>query len=100
MNIFLEYETLRKIVGYRFVLTRHTTDEAEAQFFLNEVAVLFHDSPAVITAIRDRHSKLEVPDRQNDNLVTLFKEMCKVLKIKNDGLNDEFLLRPFSRRTP
>ena len=102
-----KYEVLRRIVGYRFVLVESKTFEVDmktpevvAQFFsaLNEVMVIFHDSPEVIKALQDFHRDLKVPNRPNDNLVTLIKKMCKVLDIKNTELNDEFLLRPFCGR--
>jgi len=93
-----QFEVLRKIVGTRFALTENTTPEAKVQFFsaLNEVVVLYHEHPEVIDALHNLHRELKVPDRLHDNLVSLFKKMCKVLGIKDNGLNDEFFLRPFS----
>lgn len=93
-----QFEVLRKIVGTRFALTENTTPEAKVYFFsaLNEVVVLYHDHPEVITALHNLHRELNVPDRLHDNLVSLFKKMCEVLGMKKSGLNDEFFLRPFS----
>ncbi len=95
-----QYEVLRRIVGCRFVLLADpTTPEINAQFFsaLNEVMVIFHDSPEIIKALKEFHQGVDIPNRQNDNIVTLIKKMCKELDIKNTELNDEFLLRPFFR---
>ena len=96
-----QFEVLRKLVGTRFALTEKATSEAKVQFFsaLNEVVVLYHDNPDVIKALHNLHRELKVPDRLHDNLVSLFKEMCKVLNLKDNGLNDEFFLRPFSSNT-
>ena len=91
-------EVLREIVGYRFALTNNTTAEAKAKFFsaLNQVAIVFHDQQDVIKALHDMHRELKAPDRLLDNLTTLYKEICKVLDIKFDRLNDEFFLVPFN----
>lgn len=96
-----QFEVLRKIVGTRFALTENTTPEAKVQFFsaLNEVVILYHENQDVIKALHNLHRELKVPNRLHDNLVSLFKEMCKVLDMKESGLNDEFFLRPFSPAT-
>jgi hypothetical protein len=93
-----KFEVLKKIVGYRFALTQNTTNEAKVAFFsaLNVVVILYHDNPKVITALHNLHRELNIPNRLDDNLVSLFKAMCKDLNIKDAGLNDEFFLRPFT----
>jgi hypothetical protein len=93
-----KFEVLKKIVGYRFALTQNTTNEAKVAFFsaLNVVVILYHDTPKVITALHNLHRELNIPNRLDDNLVSLFKAMCKDLNIKDAGLNDEFFLRPFT----
>ncbi len=93
-----KFEVLRKIVGTRFALTQKTNPASKAEFFsaLNEVVILFHKDKDVITALHTLHRELKVPNRLDDNLVTLFKAMCANLNIKNGGLNDEFFLRPFT----
>lgn len=93
-----KFEVLRKIVGTRFALTQNTTNEAKVAFFsaLNEVVILFYDNPHVITALHNMHKELNVPNRLHDNLVSLFKAICKDLNISDAGLNDEFFLRPFT----
>ena len=96
-----QFEVLRKLGGSRYALTENTTQEVKVQFFsaLNEVVILYHEHPDVIKALQNMHRELKISDRLHDNLVTLFKAMCKVLKISNNGLNDEFFLRPFSSTT-
>ncbi|AEF03283.1 DUF6680 family protein [Alteromonas naphthalenivorans] len=91
-------ELLRKIVGFRFALTEKTSPEAKAQFFsaLSEIVILFHDCPAIIQALNNMHRELAVPNRMHDNLVSLFKAICKEMGISHAGLNDDFFLRPFT----
>lgn len=93
-----KFEVLRRIVGTRYALTEKTTNEAKVVFFsaLNEVVVLFHDDREVIGALNNLHRELKVQGRLHDNLVTLFKAMCRNLNVSSAGLNDEFFLRPFS----
>ncbi|EPS3402314.1 DUF6680 family protein, partial [Vibrio vulnificus] len=93
-----KYEVLRQMVGSRYALTERAGPEASVAFFssINEVSVLFHDRPKVIEALKIMHREIGTPDRMQDNLTSLFKEMCVDLGIGNGGLNDEFFLRPFS----
>lgn len=47
------------------------------------------------------HRELAVPNRMHDNLVSLFKAICKEMGISHAGLNDDFffyvLLHQFSK---
>ena len=98
-----QFEVLRKIAGTRFTLINNVNvmdsmPEVTVQFFsaLNEIVVLFNESPDVIKALKNMHGNLGNPTVIENDLVTLYKEMCKVLNIKNNDLNDQFFLKPFS----
>jgi len=62
---------------------------------LNEIFVVFSDSPKVITALAKMHSELAQAGRLLDNLVTLVKEMSKASGVSFKQLNDNFIESPF-----
>ena len=88
-------DTLRRLWGNRFAIAEGQESKAEharEEFFiaLNEAVVVFHDSPSVIDAL-DKYRE----NNSMDNLVRLFKAMCKNLEVSYE-LNDSFFLTPFT----
>jgi len=91
-------DVLRRFVGNRYVLTgRHMGNQDGEPFIaLNETFVVFADSHIVIAALKKMHQELGQPNRLSDNVVTLTKEMAKAAGVKIEGLNDDFIERPFT----
>ena len=91
-------DTLRRLAATRFALTHKSTEASKTEFFsaLNEVHVVFQDSPKVLEHLEKMHSELKRPDRLDDNIVKLFKVIFDALGIKQIALNDSFILRPFT----
>ena len=89
-----KFDTLRRLLGNRFALVegqRGTLEHSREEFFaaLNEVVVVFHDSSSVMDALNKYHES-----KSQDNLLHLFKAICKDLKVSYD-FNDSFFQRPF-----
>ena len=93
----LKLDTLRRLLAYRHATVVGSSQTVQEHFFaaLNEVFVIFHDSPNVIRALQSLHADLVRPERLQDNVVTLFKVICSDLKISHAAVNDSFFLRPF-----
>lgn len=91
-------ETLRRLAATRFALTHKSTEASRIEFFsaLNEIHVVFQDSPKVLQHLEKMHNELNIPGRLDDNFVKLFKVIFDALGIKQIALNDSFLLRPFT----
>ena len=90
-----KFDTLRRLLGNRFAIAEGRESNAEhsrEEFFvvLNEVFVMFHDSGPVRDALDKYHESMS-----QDNLLRLFKAICKDLKISYE-LNDSFFERPFT----
>ena len=83
--------------GYRYLLVPPWIwrNSGEPYIALNEAFVAFDDSPPVIDALE----KYRV-DRNNNNLVTLFKAMFKSSGVHFDHLNDDFIIHPLGPPTP
>lgn len=96
----MKRETLRQFAGNRWMLTETSPLGAEVKKGiltpLNEIFIVFHDSPDVITALKKMHQELNQKNRLADNITTLTKEMCKSAGIKFDKLNDSFIETPFT----
>lgn len=86
-------DTLTRLFGYRFDIVGPDFSRA-----LNEVFVVFHDSPLVLAALQDFH--LVTVSRQgelaNDKLVSLFTAMCQDVRTDPHTVNDSFYLQPFN----
>jgi len=91
-------DTLRRLAATRFALTHKSTEASKTEFFsaLNEVHVVFQDSPKVLEHLEKMHGELRRPDRLDDNIVKLFKVIFDSLGIKQIALNDSFILQPFT----
>lgn len=94
----LKRDVLSRFVGNRHFLTKEHTSEGEPFIALNEVFVVYADSPAVIAALKKMHEELQQPDRLVDNVVTLIKAMAKAAGVQLKDLNDSFIEKPFTPR--
>ncbi len=90
-------EVLRKIAGNRAAVTNQPIPEQRARFFegLNEVMIVFSDSPKVAQALTDYKAALNTPNH-NDRMIALFKAICRDGGIDPAAFNDSLFLEPFS----
>ena len=92
--------SLKRDVFFRFVGTRHLfnhnlrTDNREPYTSLNQAFVVFEDSEAVISALKELSEAIGT-GRVNDKMISLIKAMAEASKINIKNLNDDFLLNPF-----
>lgn len=90
-----KFDTLRRLLGNRFSLPeaeKNNFEHSREEFFaaLNEIVVVFHDSPIALDALNKYYE-----NKSLDNLVRLFKAICKSLKVSYE-FNDSFFQRPFT----
>ncbi len=88
-----KFDTLQRFSANRFDLKGDPFSRT-----LNEIFVIFYDSPKVISALSNYHAKVSNGENSEDELVRLFKSMCENLYIKYEQLNDSFFLRPFNTK--
>ena len=93
----------RELLGNRHVLLPIAHDSASAAAFtsaVNQIAVVFHDSDAVLNALRSFHEAIVESsisaELKSKRLLELFKSMAKHLGIKTELLGDNFFLQAFS----
>jgi hypothetical protein len=90
----MKLRVLQQLMGNRYAVNGKAFLEA-----LNQVAVVFHDSKEVITALKSVHedvmSAQRSRDLSNQKLLELFKAMFKHLDIKTEPLTDNFFLTAF-----
>ncbi len=86
-------DTLTRLIGFRFDLRGREFSRA-----LNEIFVVFHDSPKVLRALQDFHQVIVSSQGQlaNDKLISLLKAMCRDVGIDPASVNDSFYLQPFN----
>ena len=91
-------DVLTRFVGNRHFLTGPLmgNSSAEPYISLNEIFIVFADSPSVISALKKFHQELNQPGRLVDNILTLTKEMATASDVRIDKLNDDFISRPFT----
>lgn len=83
----------------RFAANRYDLRGEEFSRALNEIFVVFHDSPPVVDALSSFHRTMisrQAPNVADDDLMRLFKAMCKDVNIGYERLNDSFFLVPFN----
>ena len=90
-----KFDTFRRLLGNRWAITtgqRSNFENFRGEFFaaLNEVFAVFHDSGPVRDALEKYHD-----NKSLDNLIRLFKAICKDLKISYE-FNDSFFEKPFT----
>jgi len=93
----LKLDTFRRLLAYRHAVVPASSSTTQEHFFstLNEVFVVFHDAPLVVRALQTLHADLQLSNRLQDNLVSLFKAICNDLHISIKAINDSFFLYPF-----
>jgi len=86
-------DTLTRLLGYRFDILGPEFSRA-----LNEVFVVFYDSPHVLAALQGFHQVVLTRQTQlaNDKLVSLLKALCRDVRIDPAAVNDSFFLQPFN----
>ena len=91
-----KFDTFRRLVGNRYAITetfkgKSNSEHSREEFYaaLNEVVVVFYDSTSVLEALGKYQETQNV-----NNLVSLFKAICKDLKVSYE-FNDSFFLNPF-----
>ena len=94
-RLSMKRDVLVRFVGNRH-LFNHTLriDNNEPFVSLNQTFVVFEDSPVVISALKELHGALGT-DRVDDKMISLIKAMADASGIRNNNLNDSFLLTPF-----
>lgn len=89
----VKMDTTRRLLGSRYNILGECFTQA-----LNEAFVIFHDSPQVMKALAEFHQV--ATSRQsaiaNDKLVSLFKSICKDVRIDYRSFNDSYFLQPFN----
>lgn len=86
-------ETLKNFVGYRYYLKGENFTKT-----LNEIFIVFQDSKDVLEKLNQFHEI--IVSRQgnlaNDKLISLFKAMCRNLKINPNKYSESFFLKAFN----
>lgn len=88
-------DTFRRLLGNRWAITEGQESNFEhfrGEFIvaLNEIFVVFHDSNSVRDALKKYNESKSL-----DNLISLFKAICKDLKISYE-FNDSIFSEPFT----
>jgi hypothetical protein len=96
-------DIFRRLLGHRHVLLPGPHDPATAVAFseaVNQIFVVFHDTPTVITALKlfweAISEQASSVDMRNLRLLELFKAMAQHLKISAEPLGDNFFMRAFT----
>ncbi len=90
-----KFDTARRFFGFRHSITGDGFSTA-----MNEVFVVFADSPSVIRAMADLYATLSSPGKPlaDDKLVSFFKTICDDLKIGYSTVGDSFFIKTFNAR--
>jgi hypothetical protein len=84
-------DCLRRVVGLR-----SAPPNKEWLAAMNEIVVTFNTSSAVIKSLAVFERDIRATGgHKNELLIDLIKEMMRDLDLSRDGIDDEFLLRPF-----
>lgn len=95
-RLSMKRDVLVRFVGNRHLfISDYRTNNNEPFISLNQAFVVFEDSPAVMSALKDLHESVRT-EFVNDKMVSLIKEMSKASRIDINNLNDSFLLNPFT----
>ena len=88
---------MRRFVGNRYCLTPGRQSESGEPFIaLNEIFIVYARDREVIDAIKKMHEEIHTENRLIDNILTLTKAMAKAAKVPINGLNDNFIEKPFT----
>lgn len=90
-------QTLKKFGANRYDVLGDNFSQA-----LNEIFVVFNDSPKVMKKLDNYHKIISKENGSsepaNDALVLLYKAMCDATKTNYKHLNDSFFLKPFNSK--
>jgi hypothetical protein len=86
-------ETLKNFVGYRYHLKGDNFIKT-----LNEIFIVFQDSKDVLEKLNQFHEVIvsRQTDLANDKLISLFKAMCRDLKINPNKYSESFFIKAFN----
>jgi len=86
-------ETLKGFCGYRYNLKGDDFTK-----ILNEIFIVFQDSKDVLEKLNQFHEIIvsQQTELANDKLISLFKAMCRDLKINPDKYSESFFLKAFN----
>lgn len=92
-KIRAKIETLKNFCGYRYNLRGDNFTKT-----LNEIFIVFQDSNNVLEKLNQFHEVIvsKQTDLANDKLVSLFKAMCKNLKIDPNKYSESFFIKAFN----
>lgn len=97
-----ETRRLQRELLTQFISNRHDLVGEPFTQALNGCAVVFAESPAVQERLLDFHQKVTSSRRDQHEielaLVRLIRSMIEHLDLRLEGLQDEFLLKPFNTR--
>ena len=86
-------DTFKRFFGNRYDLKGDAFSQA-----LNEIFVVFKNSKPVMEALSLHHKAVTSGKGSEDELVKLFKSMCKDLDLDATDFNDSFFLTPYNTR--
>ena len=92
-NRKFKMDTFKKFFGNRYDLKGDPFSRS-----LNEIFVVFKNSKVVMNALSEHHKAVASRKNSEDELVKLFKAMCKDLGLDVSGFNDSFFLTPYNTR--
>jgi hypothetical protein len=97
-NRRLKLDLIRRLAGTRHQVAAIGDEMSYDAFFtpLNEVFVVFHDEPKVIAALDTFKRELHIPVRQEENLPRLFRALFASMGLRQEWLNDQFIMMPFT----
>ncbi len=86
-------ETLKSFCGYRYDLKGDDFTKT-----LNEIFIVFQDSKDVLEKLNQFHEVIisRQTELANDKLMSLFKAMCRNLKIDPDKYSESLFLKAFN----
>lgn len=86
-------DTFKRFFGNRYNLNGDAFLQA-----INEIFVVFKNSKPVMEALSQHHNAVISGKSSEDELVKLFKAMCRDLGLDATDFNDSFFLRPYNTR--
>lgn len=91
----IKFDTAKRLFGYRYSIKGDGFSNA-----MNEVFIVFADTPKVIRAMEDLYNTLQSPNKQlaEDKLITFLKEICKDLSIDYSTVNESFFIKTFNAK--
>lgn len=86
-------DTFKKFFSNRYDLKGDGFSQA-----LNEIFVVFKNSKQVMETLSQHHKAVTTGKGSEDELVKLFKAMCRDLDLDASDFNDSFFLTPYNTR--